>query len=70
MKAFSNVLASILISIFTLYIPLCFSALSLNPFEWGHLERFIFAMFIYIGIGGYWLRYFYQKYIANQKLTV
>lgn len=54
-------IAWILFSLAILYLPLCFSALSFNPFEWGHLERFLLASFVWIGI----LVFLFSKFLPK-----
>ena len=51
---------------FFLYIPLSFSALSLNPFLWGHGERFVFGMFVWIGL--FWILVVSKTKYANLKI--
>jgi len=50
MKETSKAIAWALLSLAFLYLPFCFSALSFNPLSWNHTERFIFALFVWIGI--------------------
>jgi len=65
MKQFITTAASIIFSFFLLYIPLCFSALSFNPLEWNHTERFLFAIFIWLIIAVYLLKKFIPKPILK-----
>ncbi len=61
MKAFAQSTAWFLLTMAAFYLPLSFSALSLNPFAWNHTERFLLAMFIWVGVIGALLKKYIPK---------
>jgi len=61
MKQFAQSISWFALTMFVFYLPLSFSALSLNPFHWNHTERFFLAVLLWLGIAVALLKKYFPK---------